>query len=958
MTSAQRLEQIFGLSFHPVSSIQMLRQFHYPNAFCTNEEGDIVGICAIKNEGVELNISIPRDLNRLQYLNLSSNNSLTSLEFESTMAELEHLDMSDGKLKSLKIPAGCHKLRWLDVSRNEMESFVMMGECRSLVHLDLSNNVLRNFKGELMSKFPDLERLYLKNNPLPDSKKSSVEKQANCIHFMRAFWREIQEKGSTENNEYKILVVGNGGVGKSCLIERLVHDRFEKHHLSTHGVQIENNVSLIQYGGKSKFPYILNIWDFGGQDIYHETHRLFMQSKAIYLVLWDDDTFEKEYSTIIENNVPRQYENRKLSYWLHYIQQLGGESPVIVIKTKAKTPTRGLAEDLSQRAIKQAEEIALLKLKFEKVFSRLDFHEVDSAITDWTENGFKRLLDYLKDSIASLKRDEELPNSWIRLRQHLRNLQVKKDKTLSFDEYMGIASDYVEEEESMNILENWLVPSGVVFYRKGYFHDAIILDQAWAIKAIYTLFNRTQKVGYYHFIEKNQGKFTGEDLISVWKDRSDAERQLFVSFMLSCELCFEITQKEEDKQIEFKDRVFVAPQLMSKERPEGTIKYFRKNQDLLHIRFEHILLHYGIIQSFIVQTQSLANVDNIWRNGILIEEKGISALIQAEKNEIHVEVPIEGLELLGKIRNLLIDIQGEKVIEKVSLDDKDYVLMDNLKNYKGKSIPTVDGRQTVETGDLQVFLDHKTQAKFELKKGENVDESVMEAFEKKQLMEDFSAKEPVSTKVEFEEYPVNILFIAANPDKNRLISWEEEYTTISGKLSTFITENKYKLHQYDTSSLMDILDAIDDTEPVIIHFCGHGKEEEMNAKGVINDFGGIMVHNESKSAPEFLDAETLDIQFQEVKADCTNLTLVFLNACHSAPQAQAISKHGIYTLGTTEEIISKAARLFAAGFYRQLVKKKDIFLAIRAGVTRAISVDKDIKSRINLYYNGKQIYPQ
>ncbi len=286
-----------------------------------------------------------------------------------------------------------------------------------------------------------------------------------------------------------------------------------------------------------------------------------------------------------------------------------------------------------------------LRAKFfdSDAFKSLDFHQVDSKEDDWKKNGFKRLIRFLEDAIDVLEREEELPKNWGNLRQELRNLQAKGEKTLSLQAYEKMASQ-LGIEHPLDRLTNWLVPSGVVFYRKGLFHDAIILDQAWAIRAIYTLFDRDQ--GYCFKIENQKGRFTGKNLVRIWRGHNQEERELFLSFMLSCEICFEIETGQKEDRKTFEERLFIAPQLLPVDPPpsiEVTKKHFNKyEKNMLYIQYRHEFLHFGIIQSFIFRTQYLAEVNDIWRNGILILEDGVYALIEVKEKTIQVQVPAEG----------------------------------------------------------------------------------------------------------------------------------------------------------------------------------------------------------------------------------------------------------------------------------------------------------------------------
>src|ERR1700732_253469 len=65
---------------------------------------------------------------------------------------------------------------------------------------------------------------------------------------------------------------------------------------------------------------------------------------------------------------------------------------------------------------------------------------------------------------------------------------------------------------------------------------SIILDQSWALEAIYALFNRTTS---YPKLLRRRGRFYRDDLETlVWKNYSVEEQREFLRMMLACGICF------------------------------------------------------------------------------------------------------------------------------------------------------------------------------------------------------------------------------------------------------------------------------------------------------------------------------------------------------------------------------------------------------------------------------------
>lgn len=67
--------------------------------------------------------------------------------------------------------------------------------------------------------------------------------------------------GSPSPQIFKILLIGDAGVGKSSLLLRFTDDSFEEHMSSTIGVDFK--VKTVTVGGKTAK---LTIWDTAGQE--------------------------------------------------------------------------------------------------------------------------------------------------------------------------------------------------------------------------------------------------------------------------------------------------------------------------------------------------------------------------------------------------------------------------------------------------------------------------------------------------------------------------------------------------------------------------------------------------------------------------------------------------------------------------------------------------------------------
>ena len=707
-----------------------LKQYNLPNwakfrgdhdsQSCIFDEAENVVGLILKNTKLT-KITLP-DLPYLAYCCISDNEKLTALTLEGSFPVLAYLDISDNQLTSFTIANDFPQLDRIDISRNKLKKFTVNGALPVLNMLDLSGNPMKNVDVDMLEKMPELEYLYLHQNPLNLSIGAYRKDGANYLQAAKKLKAALDSGERVKNEEYKVLLVGDGKTGKSCVVNRLVNDHFNPEWDSTHGISVQQ---FKDTDNRYDFPYTLNLWDFGGQDIYHTTHRLFMQNNTTYLLLWNEETeIENEFSERKEGRKMRKWLNRRYKYWLRYIAYIGKKSPLLIIQTKD-------AKGGNKHPHKQD-----ILDRYEDYFPYLEFLAIDSIDPQPKESGYKKMMNRLEEAIEELEREEWLPKRWVMIRDALlakrpdANAATKneflnlEDKFMSLADYRKLATAAGEAEPDQ-LLTNWLVKTGVVFYKKGLFDDKIILNQEWAIKAIYTLFDRGDD-GFYYEIKERNGRFSGKELRTYWGGYPQNVQELFLGFMLNSEMCFEVRSKDEERNASrtFEQRQFIAIELMSGKRPrifeERESNWAANGDTIVYMRYQHPFLHQGIIQSFIARTHEFAEVSDMYKKGILLEMENTKAIIEAneESDEILIKLPLVDERLLDRIRNEFENIQKtdeNPVEELVSLDGKVFVNIKELLDAKEKKETRIKAAcgTFVEVNNFAIFMAKDEKETFE-----------------------------------------------------------------------------------------------------------------------------------------------------------------------------------------------------------------------------------------------------
>ena len=258
-------------------------------------------------------LEFPASFSDLKHLEVANNKDLTSIQFKAGLGKLSRLIIRDNNLSTLQLPDGFEALEYLDVSRNRrLKFFDFKGILALLKYIDFNNTQFKNVDVLCLEDLPVLEYWGFYNCPLNESLRvhHKMENGNNYVSSFTQLKEEFKKGERIKNEEYKVILVGDGTAGKTCLVNRLIKNKFIEED-STHGIKVR------QYKDEEdlySFRYTLNIWDFGGQDLYHTTHRLFLQSNASYLLVWNKKTEEEATSKAKQGKKWKNYKNRKINY--------------------------------------------------------------------------------------------------------------------------------------------------------------------------------------------------------------------------------------------------------------------------------------------------------------------------------------------------------------------------------------------------------------------------------------------------------------------------------------------------------------------------------------------------------------------------------------------------------------------------------------------------------------------
>ena len=223
---------------------------------------------------------IPEWIGELKFLQLLSlgNNKFTNLpSYLSKLQNLDCLILDNSHIGKLPSPIRTLKnLKQLQVENSDLQSLPdWLAELTQISSLYLSHNCLTDSPTSL-GQLSNLKELDLHDNPLnPDLAAAYEQGSEAVLQYLQA-----KAENQVTLNGAKLILIGEGEVGKTCFLGALRGDEWVGGRPTTHGIEIK---PVIVTDADTGTEITLNGWDFGGQRVYRPTHQLFFSAPAVYL---------------------------------------------------------------------------------------------------------------------------------------------------------------------------------------------------------------------------------------------------------------------------------------------------------------------------------------------------------------------------------------------------------------------------------------------------------------------------------------------------------------------------------------------------------------------------------------------------------------------------------------------------------------------------------------------------
>jgi internalin A len=528
-------------------------------------------------------------------------NQLTALpESIGQLTNLTELRLWNNQLTALPESIGqLTNLTSLDLTSNQLTTLPdSIGDLKQLRELKATKNKLTTLPLSL-ANLKNLSMLTISSNNLDLPPEIARKRKPEVV---LGFLRQRQEEGVDYIYEAKLLVIGEGGAGKTSLANKLINPDYklkletgETPEKSTEGI----DVLRYNFSHSSGNPFRINLWDFGGQEIYHATHQFFLTKRSLYLLVADT-----------------RQDNTDFNYWLDVVELLSEASPTLIVKNEKQDRLCKINENQ-------------LRGRFPNLEKILPTNLADNR-------GLPEILAAVQHYIGQLPHiGQPLPKTWVHVRDAL---EADTRNYITQTEFLTLCDTHgFKRHEDKLQLSGYLHDLGVClhFQNDPVLKNIVILKPEWGTAAVYKVLDTKQ-------VNQNLGCFTQTDLTQIWADEQYVQmRDELLQLMKNFKLCYEIPNRP---------HTYIAPQLLSPNQAE----YDWDDTENLILRYRYDFMPKGMLTRFTVEMHQLIDRDLVWKDGVILTDGHAHAEVIEAYYKKEILIRISGKlkkPLLEKVRH-------------------------------------------------------------------------------------------------------------------------------------------------------------------------------------------------------------------------------------------------------------------------------------------------------------------
>jgi GTPase SAR1 family protein len=524
--------------------------------------------------------------------------------------------------------------------------------------------------------FPKLKWLELdgnKDNNLKIPPELFSNYQDNCLEKLRGYFASLK-KGHFQIKELPVILVGNSTAGKTSLryfLQRNVFPPPEDH--STHGIEPSiwhpDDELLENFEEKDKLKDVqFYFWDFGGQEYYHATHRLFFSKKAIYILVWEQKTNKQavENIPIRIRKANGEIEATELpvelfpyEYWFSSIRHYATdakESPILLLQNKMDEAENDRKENPDPALIGK-NNCEVLQMSIKKAYELNGKGKKDPFVDI--------LLQKLFSAAKNLSSTMVYGALWEDIKKMLQG--ARQENIWSPEKFLQELKllDPDVQENSMLSYALSLKAMGFIIYEHDdvFLKNYIFINPGWVTEMIYSILD-------YSVLE-NKGEFNKAQVIQkVGKEYP----HVFIALMKKFELIFE------DEEL----GIFIAPQylpaVLTDQRKNNELKVrFDFDKPDFVLRFSDFMPRH-IMLRFLAAYGQKAIGKYYWKNGIAftLEKSSVLVLCDYTKKQFRVFTEDSNYYIQRLVFDKLAYLSENTATLKVSCGDNCFVDYINL----------------------------------------------------------------------------------------------------------------------------------------------------------------------------------------------------------------------------------------------------------------------------------------